>query len=73
MRHKSNVWRTVFMGFVTVLILLGTPGLGCDSEASAVFRNTAMDAIGEGTKTIAVGVIDGLIDAIEQAGDGQTQ
>lgn len=51
------------------LILVGTPGLGCDSAASTTFRETATSAIGSGVKTIMNGVLDGIIAAVEDAGD----
>ncbi len=46
-------------------------GLSCDSNAQAAFRAEATSAIGSGVKTILGGVIDGLVAAIEQAGDGK--
>ena len=46
-------------------------GLSCDSNAQAAFRAEATSAIGSGVKTILDGVIDGLVAAIEQAGDGE--
>jgi len=45
-------------------------GLSCDSNAQAAFRAEATSAIGSGVKTILNGVVDGLVAAIEQAGDG---
>ncbi len=45
-------------------------GLSCDSNAQAAFRAEATSAIGSGVKTILNGIVDGLVAAIEQAGDG---
>jgi len=64
--------RLLGRGFTAIMILAGTTGLSCDSNASAAFRETAAGTIGEGVKTILDGVIDGLIAAIQQAGDGSS-
>lgn len=51
-------------------VLVGATGLGCDHDAAAVFREAATGPIGEGVKGIMNGVLDGMIAAIENAGDG---
>lgn len=51
-------------------ILLGAAGPSCDHDAATTFRQEATGAIGEGVKTIMNGVLDGLIAAVEEAGDG---
>lgn len=73
LHQHSRLWRRmrpVAGGLALALIVAGTPGLGCDGDAATVFRQTATGAVGSGVKTIVNGVLDGVIAAIEQAGDG---
>lgn len=53
-------------------LLTATAGLSCDDNADADFRQSATQAIGSGIKTIANGLIDGWVNAILNAGDGDT-
>ncbi|MEP0844797.1 MAG: hypothetical protein HRF43_19020 [Phycisphaerae bacterium] len=66
---RRSAVRTAAALLTVGLILAGTPGLGCDNAAATTFRETATDAIGQGVKTIVNGVLDGLIAAINDAGD----
>ncbi len=58
---------------LTALFLLGAGmGLSCDSDAAAEFRSVATSPIGEGVRTIMNGILDGVIAAVQNAGDGDT-
>ena len=57
---------------IAAAVLLGCTGLACDTDAQATFRQTATDAIGSGIKTIMDSIIDGMVAAVEQAGDGSS-
>lgn len=62
--------RRAVLGLVLAAVVVGASGPGCDHEAAAVFRETATGPIGDGVKSIVNGVLDGMIAAIENAGDG---
>ncbi len=67
---SGRLRRSVGLGLLLSAILLGATGLSCDDDAAAVFREEATSAIGAGVKTIVNGILDGLIAAVEAAGDG---
>jgi len=67
---KSKVNRTFKITVILSAILMTSMGLSCDSSALTAFRQEAASSIGDGIKTIVDGVIDGLIAAVEDAGDG---
>ena len=72
MRYSGRSWgirRGGLIGLGLVAMLVVTTGLSCDSDAANTFRKTATGPIGEGVKTIADGVIDGMIASIKNAGD----
>lgn len=55
---------------IITAVLFCSTGVSCDDEAATTFRQTATSAIGSGVKTIVNGILDGVIAAVEQAGDG---
>ncbi|HOB74999.1 MAG TPA: hypothetical protein PKG54_10775 [Phycisphaerae bacterium] len=65
--------RRAVLGLVLVAVLVGASGPGCDHEAAAAFREAATGPIGEGVRGIVNGVLDGVIAAIENAGDGGSE
>ncbi|GMU23964.1 MAG: hypothetical protein AMXMBFR13_40410 [Phycisphaerae bacterium] len=65
--------RSAAVGLVLTTVLLGCMGPGCDHDAAQTFRQEATGAIGDGVKTIMNGVLDGLIAAVEEAGDGPSE
>ena len=67
---SGRLRRPVGLALMLAVILVGASGWSCDSDASATFRQEATSEIGEGVKTIVNAILDGLIAAIEQAGDG---
>jgi hypothetical protein len=69
-RYANRCGAWVLRTFAALLVVWGCMGASCDSEAAAVFRSTATSEIGEGVRTIMNGVLDGLIAAVEEAGDG---
>ena len=46
-------------------------GISCSGDAAAAFRQTATSSIGAGIKTILDGIVDGMVAAVESAGDGK--
>ena len=70
MRRRPRINTPAVAGLVLAALLAGTMGLECDSDAGAVFRQTATSDIGAGVKTILDAVVDGVVAAIEEAGDG---
>ncbi len=62
--------RSAGVGLVLAAILIGGVDVTCDSDAGATFRQEATSAIGDGVKTILDGIVDGVVAAIGQAGDG---
>lgn len=64
--------RRVGRALLALALAAGATGFSCDSDAAATFRQTATDDIGQGVKTIVDGVLDGLIAAIQDAGDGSS-
>ncbi|NLX20824.1 MAG: hypothetical protein GXY55_04010 [Phycisphaerae bacterium] len=68
--RRGGRWRSGAMGLVLMMVLAGSAGLSCDSDAQTEFRQTATQAIGNGVKTIVNGILDGWIAAILDAGDG---
>lgn len=69
-RSLSDRLSGAVFAMITACILIGVAGPSCDSDAAAVFRQEATAPIGEGVKTIMNGVLDGLIAAVQDAGDG---
>jgi len=72
-RYRSfsgRLRRPAAVGLMLAAILVGASGWSCDSDAAATFRQETTSEIGEGVKTIVNAILDGLIAAIEQAGDG---
>lgn len=63
---------STMVGWGVCITATASMGLGCDSAARAVFRDTATESIGEGVRTIVNGMLDGFIAAIQEAGDGNT-
>lgn len=78
----TRILKAALGGLAGLAVASGTLGLSCDSDAQAVFRQSATSQIGQGVKeflggnsdqavaTIAGATIDGLVDSIVQAGDG---
>ena len=62
--------RSICAAMIMTAIMAGATGLSCDSDAAATFRQETTQDIGDGIKTILDAVVDGLVAAIEQAGDG---
>jgi hypothetical protein len=77
MRHFSRSFsaralRRAVLGLVLVSVVVGVAGTGCDHEAQTAFREAAVGPIGDGVRTTMNGVLDGIIAALEDAGDGST-
>lgn len=75
MRHvprsfTARVLSRAAIGLVLAAIMVGATGLGCDHEAQTAFRQAAVGPIGDGVRTAMNGILDGVIAAIEDAGDG---
>ncbi len=68
--RPGGTWRRAALGLALTAIVAGSMGLSCDADAQADFRQTATQAVGDGVKTIVNGLIDGLVTAITNAGDG---
>lgn len=68
---RKTVGRAV-CGLVIVVVLVGASGLGCDQDAQAAFRQAAVGPIGDGVRSAMNGVLDGVIAAITDAGDGSS-
>ena len=66
----ARLGRPVGAGLLLAVVLMGATGLSCDSDAAAAFRQETTTAFGTGVKTILDAAVDGLVAAIEQAGDG---
>lgn len=75
MRHNSHgfarqIIGRVACGLVLVAVLVGVSGTGCDHDAQTAFRQAAVGPIGDGVRSAMNGVLDGVIAALENAGDG---
>ncbi len=68
-RIGSGFAQSAGKALLTALLLLASTGVSCDGDAANTFRKEATDDIGEGVRTIFNGVIDGVIAAVETAGD----
>lgn len=74
--------KRIWMVWAVLISLGGAMGVSCDQNAQAVFRQTATQPIANGVKTLVggdpaggvttalEGVLDGVVAAILQAGDG---
>ncbi len=48
-------------------------GFNCDHNAQTAFREAAVGPIGDGVKSIMDGTLEGIIAALENAGDGSNE
>lgn len=69
-RRQGTARYRIIRVVLVPLLLWGCAGLRCDSDAASTFRSVATSEIGEGVRTIMNGILDGLIAAVEEAGDG---
>jgi hypothetical protein len=81
-RITRKTLRALAFGAVGLLISSGNMGVSCDSDAQAVFRQTATTSLGQGVKeflggdpdqavnTLVTATIDGVVASVVQAGDG---
>ncbi len=62
-----RTFKRVAAGLVLACVVVG---FNCDHNAQTAFREAAVGPIGDGVKSIMDGTLEGIIAALENAGDG---
>ena len=69
----GGFWRMLLTGTLLMLLVVGSAGVDCDSDAATAFRQESADDIGDGINTILTAITDGVVAAVVNAGDGPTE
>jgi hypothetical protein len=73
--HRASSRRIVgriVAGLVLVWVSVSAAGASCDHDAQTAFRQAAVGPIGDGVRSIMDGTLDGIIAALENAGNGSS-